>query len=79
MVVDESGLIQLANAQAEKLFGYTREELIGKPVEMLVPEELRARPEPTIVRAAGRHEFGHDGIPRRALTSLQDHISRHTQ
>jgi two-component system sensor histidine kinase/response regulator len=43
MVVDASGLIQLANAQAEKLFGYTREELIGKPVEMLVPEELRAR------------------------------------
>ncbi len=43
MVVDQSGLIQLANAQAEKLFGYTREELIGKPVEMLVPDDVRAR------------------------------------
>jgi PAS domain S-box-containing protein len=41
MVVDEKGLIQLANAQSEELFGYTREELIGQPVEMLVPDDVR--------------------------------------
>jgi two-component system, sensor histidine kinase and response regulator len=41
MVVDESGIIQLANAQCEELFGYTRDELIGKPVEMLVPDNIR--------------------------------------
>jgi len=43
MVVDEQGAIQLANAQCEILFGYTREELIGQPIEMLVPENVRAR------------------------------------
>jgi two-component system, sensor histidine kinase and response regulator len=43
MVADEKGLIQLANAQCEKLFGYPREELIGQTVEMLVPADLRAR------------------------------------
>jgi PAS domain S-box-containing protein len=43
MVADEKGTIQLANAQCEKLFGYTREELIGQPVEMLVPADVRAR------------------------------------
>ena len=43
MVVDEKGVIQLANAQCEKLFGYTRDELIGQPVEMLVPDNVRAR------------------------------------
>jgi len=43
MVADEKGLIQLANAQCELLFGYTRDELIGQPVEMLVPAEVRAR------------------------------------
>ena len=43
MVVDEQGVIQLANAQCEKLFGYTREELIGQSVDMLVPNDVRAR------------------------------------
>ena len=35
-------MIALANAQAETVFGYQREELIAKPVEMLIPERLRA-------------------------------------
>jgi two-component system, cell cycle sensor histidine kinase and response regulator CckA len=35
------GEIALVNAQAERLFGYSREELIGQPVEMLVPEAAR--------------------------------------
>ncbi|HKA18910.1 MAG TPA: response regulator [Blastocatellia bacterium] len=43
MVVDEKGVIQLANVQCEKLFGYTRDELVGQPVEMLVPDAVRAR------------------------------------
>ena len=42
MVVDEAGVIRLANAQCEKLFGYTRNELIGQTVEMLVPASIRA-------------------------------------
>jgi PAS domain S-box-containing protein len=36
--VASDGLIRLVNAQAERLFGYRREELIGQPVELLVPE-----------------------------------------
>ncbi len=43
MVADEQGIIQLANAQCEKLFGYPSEELIGQPVEILVPTDVRAR------------------------------------
>ena len=43
MVADEQGVIQLANAQCEGLFGYTREELLGRPVEMLVPDDVRPR------------------------------------
>ncbi|HZA39828.1 MAG TPA: PAS domain S-box protein [Actinomycetota bacterium] len=41
VIVGPDGLIQLVNAQTEKLFGYRREELIGRPVEMLVPERAR--------------------------------------
>ena len=43
MVADAAGIIRLANAQCEKLFGYTREELIGQPVEALVPADVRSR------------------------------------
>jgi PAS domain S-box-containing protein len=38
---DRSGKIVMVNAQTEELFGYSRGELMGKPVEMLVPEPSR--------------------------------------
>jgi two-component system sensor histidine kinase/response regulator len=41
VVVDEHGVIVLVNAQAEKLFGYARTELLDQPVEMLVPASAR--------------------------------------
>jgi PAS domain S-box-containing protein len=37
------GRIALVNVQTERLFGYTREELLGLSVEVLVPERLRGR------------------------------------
>ncbi|CUU60270.1 hypothetical protein Ga0074812_13754 [Parafrankia irregularis] len=40
--VRPDGRIVLVNAQAEWLFGYSREELVGQPVEILVPEVFRA-------------------------------------
>jgi PAS domain S-box-containing protein len=41
VIANEDGKISLVNAQTEKLFGYRREELLGQPVEMLVPERYR--------------------------------------
>jgi PAS domain S-box-containing protein len=38
VLVDERGTIKLVNTSAEKLFGYSRKELVGKNVEALVPE-----------------------------------------
>jgi len=43
MVVDAGGTIRLANARCEQLFGQTREELIGRSVDTLVPEDVRPR------------------------------------
>ncbi len=40
---DAEGRIVLLNPVTEKLFGYSRQELIGQPVEMLIPEELRGK------------------------------------
>ena len=41
LLVDSDGLITQANAQSEYMFGYARAELVGKPVEMLMPERFR--------------------------------------
>jgi len=43
VAVDANGRIVLANAQTSRLLGYPREEIIGQPVEILVPAELRDR------------------------------------
>jgi PAS domain S-box-containing protein len=51
VIVDEQARIVLINARAEELFGYTGDELIGRPVELLLPRGLRKRHE------AHRSEF----------------------
>ncbi|MFI1801722.1 PAS domain S-box protein [Streptomyces sp. NPDC020379] len=51
VIVDDTGAIQLVNAQTEAVFGYRREELLGRPVEILVPHRFRGR------HAAHRHHY----------------------
>ncbi|MFI6639129.1 PAS domain S-box protein [Streptomyces sp. NPDC050504] len=41
VIVDDTGIIRLVNAQTEALFGYRRLELLGRPVELLVPGRFR--------------------------------------
>jgi PAS domain S-box-containing protein len=43
LMVDDQGRIVLANAQAERLFGFARQELLGQSIEMLVPSRFRGR------------------------------------
>jgi PAS domain S-box-containing protein len=45
VIVDRQGRMVLVNAQTERLFGYRRDELLGQPVELLIPE-----------RHCGRHQ-----------------------
>jgi protein-histidine pros-kinase len=41
VIVNKAGNIVLVNSQTEKLFGYTRQELLGRKVESLVPEHFK--------------------------------------
>jgi PAS domain S-box-containing protein len=43
VMINRSGKIELLNREVERLFGYTREELLGQPIELLVPHRLRAQ------------------------------------
>jgi PAS domain S-box-containing protein len=56
--VGADGLIVLVNAQAERLFGYGRAELLGRPVELLVPEDVRA------AHPGHRRRYEKDAHPR---------------
>lgn len=43
VMASREGRIALINAQTEQMFGYARDELLGQPVELLVPERFRQR------------------------------------
>jgi PAS domain S-box-containing protein len=45
VIVDEKGLIQIINNQTEVIFGYTKDELIGKKIELLMPNTLQKKHE----------------------------------
>lgn len=56
VIVGRDGNIALINSQTEHLFGYQRAELLGRPVEILVPERYRAK--------HGSHRAGFFSQPR---------------
>ncbi|MBC3907933.1 PAS domain-containing sensor histidine kinase [Undibacterium umbellatum] len=41
VMIDRRGLIEMVNTQAETIFGYTRSELLGKPLEILIPSRFQ--------------------------------------
>jgi PAS domain S-box-containing protein len=51
VVVDENGRIVFVNVQTERVFGYSRDKLIGAEVEILIPQRLHQ------VHSAHRHRF----------------------
>jgi PAS domain S-box-containing protein len=56
IVCDQEGRIVLVNAEAERIFGYGREELTGQRIDILVPDRARA--------LHGHHVAGYTGAPR---------------
>jgi PAS domain S-box-containing protein len=85
VIADRDGRIIRVNAQTEKLFGYPRRELLGRKVEMLMPERFRAqhvgqrtnyianpiaRPMRTGQQLYGRRKDGHEFPAEISLSPL---------
>lgn len=65
VVVDAAGVLQLVNQQAERLFGWSRAELIGQPIEVLVPPRHRA------AHPGHRHGYQLGPVPRPMASGLE--------
>lgn len=67
LIIDDIGAIQLLNQQAELLFGWPRSMLVGQPIHMLLPEELRSAHDQHI-----RKFFAHPAVrPMNMARTLQ--------
>jgi len=65
VIIDDAGTMQIVNAQAEVLFGYRRETLIGRPVEILIPDRFKNG------HASHRERFFEEPHPRPIGTDLE--------
>lgn len=60
VIVDKTGAIVLINSQTETLFGYLGEELLGRSVEVLVPQRFKSRHRSTYVAEPRPRVMGAD-------------------
>jgi len=70
VIIGPDGRVVLANAEAERLFGFSRSELVGLPVEQLVPERFRE------AHARYRADYGSDPRSRAMGAGLELHGRR---
>ncbi|MDX2153882.1 MAG: PAS domain S-box protein [Bryobacteraceae bacterium] len=54
VITGSSGLIEIVNTQAERLFGWSRHEMLGRPLEILIPARFRERHRHNLKAFAGQ-------------------------
>jgi PAS domain S-box-containing protein len=72
---DTNGIIQSANAAAERIFGYSAGELIGKSVRLLIPPELQVQEDEILARIRRGERVDHFETVRLAKDGRRLHIS----
>ena len=72
VMINLESKIMLVNSQVEAVFGYTRQELIGSPIEILVPERFRERRPGYLQRYIAGPEGGAMGAWREFLGQRKD-------
>jgi PAS domain S-box-containing protein len=63
VIADRAGTIRMWNAAAERLFGWSASEALGQPLDMIVPERLRAR-----------HTSGYERVMETGVTSYGERL-----
>jgi len=69
IIVDRRGFILQVNPKIELLFGYSKAELVGQPIEILLPEELRS--------VHRKHCDGYYGTPRNRSMGVGLNLAAH--
>ena len=64
VTIDENGIVELFNATAEKIFGYTASEVVGQPINMLMPEPYKSEHDGYLQRYQKTREAKIIGINR---------------
>ncbi len=76
LLLDKTGQIQQANPAALSIFGYTAEELVGQPLDILLPDSLRSRHHELVARFVREGGEGGDST-QRPMNNFRDVMARH--
>jgi PAS domain S-box-containing protein len=64
IAADKEGVVRFWNPGAERIFGFAREEAVGQPLDLIIPERLRKRHADGYrrVMAGGESRYGHGDV-----------------